>query len=281
MPLLPPPRLRTVMLAAAVLLVGFAAGWAVRGGNGAAEAQEDATVLAEAQLTRFYETLAGRGDLGDVLGEAFQIMRTDGTRYDRATYLARPPSYSDYKLGDIRALQSGDVLTATYFAGVSGTLEDTTISSEDQPRLAVFTRVGGEWKLQGLANLGLGLMSDPTAAGKEAVEAWVNAVASGDVAAVRKVLAPEFQIVRSDGTAYNAEEYLQSELPRFPEPPQIGTLVVTGYGDHLVARYEITSKVTLGDETELRDAPRLTVFRKGGDGTWLVVAHANLAALMR
>ena len=93
------------------------------------------------------------------------------------------------------------------------------------------------------------------------------------------MLAPEFQIVRSDGTAYGAEAYLQSEFPRFPEPPQIGTLVVTGYGDHLVARYEITSKIMLGDETELRHAPRLTVFRKGSDGTWLVVAHSNFAAL--
>ena len=65
------------------------------------------------------------------------------------TYLSRPPSYSAYKLGDIRAFQAGDVLTATYFAGVTGTIEDTGIASEDQPRLVVFTRANGEWKLQG------------------------------------------------------------------------------------------------------------------------------------
>lgn len=269
---------RSFLFAAAVLGAGFAAGWAMRGG---AEAQEDAAALAEAQLTRFYEALAGRAELADVLGDAFQIMRTDGTRYDRATYLTRPPSYSAYKLGDIRALQAGDVLTATYFAGVTGTIEEAGVASEDQPRLAVFVRDGGEWKLQAIANLGMGLMSDPAEAGKKAVEAWLAAVASGDTAKVEKVLAPEFQIVRSDGTAYGAREYLQSELPRFPEPPQFSTLVVTGYGDHLVARYEITSKIMLGNETELRGAPRLTVFRKGGDGTWLVVAHANMAALER
>ncbi len=44
-------------------------------------------------------------------------MRTDGTRFDRAEYLGRPPSYSAYKLGDIRAVQAGDVLTATFFSG--------------------------------------------------------------------------------------------------------------------------------------------------------------------
>jgi ketosteroid isomerase-like protein len=272
------------LLIAAVLSVGFfAAGWSFRGGDGVAEAQEDASVLAETELTRFYEALAGRGDLGETLGDAFQVMRTDGTRYDRATYLSRPPSYSAYKFGDIRAFQAGDVLTATYFAGVTGTLDGagTGLASEDQPRLVVFTRVGGEWKIQGIANLGTGLATDVADAGKKAVDAWVGAVASGDPANVKKVLAPEFQIVRSDGTAYNAEAYLQSNFPRFPEPPEIGTLVVTGYGDYIVARYEITSKVMLGEETELRDAPRLTVFRKGRDGVWLVVAHSNFAALQQ
>ena len=276
-----PPRSRRFLLAAAVLGLGFAAGWFARDGGGTAEAQEDASVLAKAQLTRFYEALAGRGDLADVLGDAFQLMRTDRTRYDKATYLSRPPSYSAYKLEDVRAFQVGDVLTATYFAGATGSIEQTVIASEDQPRLAVFTRVGDEWKLQAIANLGLGLMSGPAEAGKKAVEAWVGAVASGDKATVDKVLAPEFQIVRSDGTAYNAEEYLQSELPRFPEAPQTGNLVVTGYGDYLIARYEITSKVTLGAETEMRYGPRLTVFRKGDNGAWLVVAHSNFAALVR
>ena len=270
--------LRGLMLAAAVLGTGFAAGWAMRGG---AEAQEDPSALAESQLGRFYEALAGRGSLADVLGDAFQIIRTDGTRYDRDAYLARPPSYSGYTLGDIKALQSGDVLTATYFAGVTGTIEGTGLDSQDQPRMAVFTRTGGAWQLQALANLGMGLIADPEAAGKAAVEAWVGAVADGDKEALARILAPEFQIIRSDGTAYDTASYLQSELPRFPEAPAFASLVVTGYGDYLVARYEITSKVMLGSEEELRYGPRLTVFRKGGGGTWLVVSHANLASITR
>lgn len=275
----PTRRLRAVTLAAALIAAGFAGGWMFRGDG--AEAQEDAATLAEAQLGRFYEALAGRGDLSAVLGDAFQIMRTDGTRYDRDAYLARPPSYSGYKLGDVRAVQSGDVLTASYYAGVTGKIEEAGVASEDQPRLAVFTRADGEWKMQALANLGMGLMSDPAAAGAAAVKAWVTAVAAGDKAALGSILAPEFQIIRADGTAYGTEAYLQSELPRFPEPPQFGSIVVTGYGDYLVARYEITSRVTIGSETELRYGPRLTVFRKGPGGTWLVVAHANLAAITR
>jgi ketosteroid isomerase-like protein len=148
------------------------------------------------------------------------------------------------------------------------------------PRLAVFTKVGSAWKLQAVGIFGNGLASDPAEAGRAAVEAWVGAVASGDPARVAKVVAPEFQIIRADGSAYDAAAYVQSDLPVFPEPPQIGGLVVTGFGDHLVARYEVTTRVTLGAETELRGGPRLTVFRKSGDD-WLVVAHANLAAIVR
>ena len=274
-----PSRFRP-LLVAAVIGVGFAAGWSVRGGSHA-EAQDGAAAIAEAQITRFLEALGGHGELADLLGDAFQIIRTDGSRYDRAGYLAHPPSYSAYRISDVKAVQSGDVLTATFFAGLTGTLEGQSVVIEDQPRLAVFTREGDAWKMQGWANLGSGLLNDPAGAGKAAVDAWVGAVASGNAATIGKVLAPEFQIVRSDGTAYDAQAYLQSEFPRFPEPPEIGSLVVTGFGDHLVARYEITSEILLGDSEEMRDAPRLTVFRKGHDGSWLVVAHSNFAALER
>jgi ketosteroid isomerase-like protein len=280
MPRTTPICFRPLMLAA-VLGLGFAAGWILREDGGGAEAQEDPTALATAQLTRFYDALAGRGELVGVLGQAFQIMRTDGTRYDRAGYLDRASSLSAYRLGNVHGVQAGDVLTATFFADATGTVGGAGVVTEGLPRLAVFTREGGDWKMQGFANLGNGLTSDPVEAGRKAVDAWVGAVASGDPANVAKVIAPEFQIVRSDGTAYDAAAYLQSNLPRFPEPPQIGTLVVTGFGDHIVARYEITSKVMLGEETEMRDAPRLTVFRKGADGTWLVVAHSNFAALQQ
>jgi ketosteroid isomerase-like protein len=279
MPMTSLPRLRPLLLAA-VLGLGFAAGWVLREDGGGAEAQEDPTALATAQLTRFYDALAGRGELAGVLGQAFQLMRTDGTRYDRSGYLDGASSLSAYALGNVHGVQAGDVLTATFLVDATGTVGGADVATEGQPRLAVFTREGGDWKMQAFANLGNGLTSDPAEAGKKAVDAWVSAVASGDPANVAKVIAPEFQIVRSDGTAYDAEAYLKSNFPRFPEPPQIGTLVVTGYGDHLVARYEITSKIMLGDEAEMRDAPRLTVFRKGLDGTWLVVAHSNFAALV-
>ncbi len=114
--------------------------------------------------------------------------------------------------------------------------------------------------------------------GQKAVQAWVDAVVSGDVDRIGAVLAPEFQILRADGTAYDKEAYLNSTLPRFPNVPAMSKLVVTGEGDLLVARYVLTTGGVLADGVEQPQAPRLTVFRKSGD-TWLVVAHANFAAL--
>jgi ketosteroid isomerase-like protein len=235
-----------------------------------ARAAEDADALAQTQLARFYDALSGKGDLGAVLGDAFQIMRTDGTRYDRAGYVARHPAYTSYKLTDVKATLSGDTLTVSYFAAVNGQVEGTGRATAGDPRLAVFTRAGGEWKMQSIANLGLGIPSNPKPDAEKAVDAWVGAVASGDVARIKAVLSPEFQIIRDDGSAYDAESYLKSDLPNFKAAPTINGLVATGFGDYLVARY------TIDVGKEKGTGMRLTVFRKSGN-TWLVVAHANLA----
>ncbi len=53
-----------------------------------------------------------------------------------------------------------------------GSLDDRNVASSDQPRLAVFTRADGEWKMQAIANLGAGLITDPAEAGRKAVEAF-------------------------------------------------------------------------------------------------------------
>lgn len=254
--------------AAGFLAVVAAVGCLMIGGA-PARAADDADALAQAQLARFYDALSGKGDLGAVLGDAFQVMRTDGTRYDRAGYIARHPSYRSYKLSDVKATLSGDTLTVSYFAAVNGQVEDTARDTAGDPRLVVFTRAAGEWKMQSIANLGLGIASNPKSDAEKAVEAWVGSVMSGDLARIKAVLSPEFQIIRDDGSAYDAAGYLKSNLPKFKGEPSIHGLVATGFGDYLVARYTIDVGKQKGTGV------RLTVFRKSGSA-WLVVAHANL-----
>jgi ketosteroid isomerase-like protein len=263
---------------AVALATGLTAGSQLRAFGSGAEAAEDVQALGRMQVERFYAGTSGKAPLEDVLGEGFQLIRTDGRRYDRTGYLGNPASLQTYSLDGFRTTRSGDVLTVTFFTTYQGTLEGVSWDVARVPRLAVFGIEDGDWKLQAFANLGQGQMANPEKEAGKAVEAWLAAVASGAVDRIRSVLAPEFQIARADGSAHNAADYLASDLPRFAAMPRVSKLVATRYGDHLVARYWLTVDGTIGGEPMEGEAPRLTVFRRSGD-TWLVVAHANFASL--
>ncbi len=271
---------RLLPASAAALAIGVLAGWQLRAPGPAAIAAEDLDALGRMQVERFYAGTAGAAPLGDVLGEGFQLIRTDGTRYDRAGYLANPASLQTYSLDGFKATRSGDVLTVTFFSTSRVTVEGIERDVTRMPRLAVFAREGGDWKLQAFANLGLGGAIDPEAEARRAVDSWLGAVASGAKERIRDVLAPEFQIARADGSAYNAAEYIASGLPKIAGEPSVARLVATGYGDLLVARYWLTIDETIGGKAVEAQAPRLTVFRRSGDA-WLVVAHANFAGVER
>ncbi len=114
--------------------------------------------------------------------------------------------------------------------------------------------------------------------GRAAVEAWLNAVYERDPAKLDAVLAPEFQLLRADGSAHDKASYLASELPVFETAPEIKDLIITGTDALFVARYLVSAKQTRDGVALQTTAPRLSVFRKDGDA-WRLVAHANFAAL--
>jgi ketosteroid isomerase-like protein len=263
---------------AAALGIGLAVGWQLGATDAGAEAAEDLEALGRAQVERFYAGTSGKAPLENVLGQGFQLIRTDGRRYDRTGYLGNPASLQTYSLDGFRTTRSGDVLTVTFFTTYRGTLEGVAWNVARVPRLAVFGLEDGEWKLQAFANLGQGQMANPETEAGKAVDGWLAAVSSGEVDRIRSVLAPEFQIARADGSAYNAADYLASELPKFAAMPGVSKLVATGYGDHLVVRYWLKVDGKIGDQAMEAEAPRLTVFRRSGDA-WLVVAHANFATV--
>jgi hypothetical protein len=111
----------------------------------------------------------------------------------------------------------------------------------------------------------------------KALDPWVDALFTGDPALIEKVLAPEYQILRSDGSGHDKTSYLKS-LPRQKIRPQFSDIVATGTGDIMVARYRIeTDQIVEGKEVK-GISPRLSVFRLEA-GRWLICAHANFAAL--
>lgn len=116
------------------------------------------------------------------------------------------------------------------------------------------------------------------AAGLAANQAWWGALVEGTPEAIGAVLAPEFQIMRADGSAYDKDDYLASQLPKIAAIPEFSQVAVTAHDDLLVMRYYVTVNETRDGMTVEAHAPRLTVFRKDG-GRWLVVAHGNFATL--
>jgi len=111
----------------------------------------------------------------------------------------------------------------------------------------------------------------------KALDPWVDALFTGDPAAIEKVLAPEYQILRSDGTGYDKASYLKA-LPKQHVRPQFSDIVATGTADIMVVRYRIKTDQTSEGKKVKGISPRLSVFRREA-GSWMICAHANFAQL--
>ncbi|MGE0239328.1 MAG: nuclear transport factor 2 family protein [Parvibaculaceae bacterium] len=119
--------------------------------------------------------------------------------------------------------------------------------------------------------------SIPPEAALKALDPWIDAIVSGDPAMVDKVLAPEFQTLRSDGSGHDKASYLKS-IPRQRVRPKFSDVIATGTADLMVVRYRIDTDQTIEGKDVKGASPRLSVFRREAD-RWLICAHANFAAL--
>lgn len=111
----------------------------------------------------------------------------------------------------------------------------------------------------------------------EALDPWADALLTGDPAVVEKVLAPEYQILRSDGSGHDKTSYLKS-LPKQRVRSKFSDIVATGTADLMVIRYRIETDQTIEGKEVKGVSPRLSVFRLEA-GRWLISAHANFAQL--
>ena len=109
------------------------------------------------------------------------------------------------------------------------------------------------------------------------LDPWLDAVVTGDPAVVEKVLAPEYQTLRSNGVGHDKASYLKS-LPRQRVRPIFSDIVATGAAGVMVIRYRIETDQTIEGKDVKGVSPRLSVFRREGD-RWLIAAHANFAQL--
>jgi hypothetical protein len=90
-------------------------------------------------------------------------------------------------------------------------------------------------------------------------------------------LAPEFQLLRGDGTRLDRDEYIAN--PATTMEYRVLDLQVTGSEGVIVATYLLDTTVTIDDVTRTATAPRLSVFHQAGDGEWQLAGHANFIPL--
>ena len=134
--------------------------------------------------------------------------------------------------------------------------------------------------------LAAGLLLTPPPSGSadertDTARALLVAFTDGVIAgpdAVAPLLAPEYQIMRSNGVGYDRDGYINRGAGTVNARPNYShdDLVVTSGDNVLVVRYMLQIDETIDGRAISRRAPRLTVFRKI-DGDWKVTAHANFA----
>lgn len=243
-------------------------------------AYSDDSDIAEAEglINQFYDALGPDSSaLTGFLSEGFQIIGSDGRRFDRSEYLEFPKSITSYDVSDIVALRDGDILTATFNIGYRGSFEGQERSVPHLPRLAVFSQENDNWKLIAFAALGTGI-NDVTAEATMALSQWFEAVASGDANRIRAVVSPDYQIQRSNGKGFTLEEYLSGNLPVTNKVAVMQDLVATSFNNTVVTRYKLRVDEIIDGRPVETLAPRMTVFQRI-NGVWLVAAHANFAKI--
>jgi hypothetical protein len=109
------------------------------------------------------------------------------------------------------------------------------------------------------------------------ISSFVEAVIAGPDK-VAPLLAPEYQIMRSNGVGYDRAGYIGrgAGSVRAQRNYAYDDVVVTKADDILVVRYFLRIEETIDGKAITRRTPRLTVFRKISN-EWKITAHSNFA----
>jgi ketosteroid isomerase-like protein len=123
-----------------------------------AAGEEEATMdAARRAVTAFAEAVvsADVDAVEAILAPEFQLLRANGVGYDRKGYLASELPAIDksfeWRLEDVVATASGDLLVVRYWLVINQTI-DGTPTAQRAPRLTVFRRDGDRWLVVAHAN---------------------------------------------------------------------------------------------------------------------------------
>jgi ketosteroid isomerase-like protein len=136
-----------ITLAAAVLVLSA----------GAAAADDNLEETARAALVAFTAAVVSGPDaVAPLLAPEYQIMRANGVGYDRDGYIRDVTAVSakpDFAHEDIVVTAADDVMVVRYFLRITETIEGLPVARR-APRLTVFRKIDGAWKVVAHANFG-------------------------------------------------------------------------------------------------------------------------------
>lgn len=124
----------------------------------AAAAAEDLEETARAALVAFTEAvISGPEAVARILAPEYQILRANGVGYDREGYIAQGvgqvAAQPDFAYEDIVATAADDVMVVRSVLRIDETIEGSPVVRR-APRLTVFRKIGGAWKVVSHANFG-------------------------------------------------------------------------------------------------------------------------------
>jgi len=124
---------------------------------GAAAAEDNLEETARAALVAFTAAVVSGPDaVAPLLAPEYQIMRANGVGYDRDDYIAHVTevkAHPDFAHEDLVVTTADDVMVVRYFLRIDETIEGAPVSRR-APRLTVFRKIGGVWKVVSHANFG-------------------------------------------------------------------------------------------------------------------------------
>ena len=144
------------------------------------------------------------------------------------------------------------------------------------PRIVTRPLLAGFLAISMLASSTALAADNDTDTARALISSFVEAVIAGPDK-VAPLLAPEYQIMRSNGVGYDRAGYIGRGAGSVRAQRNYAyDDVVTTADDILVVRYFLRIEETIDGKAITRRAPRLTVFRKISND-WKITAHSNFA----
>jgi hypothetical protein len=86
------------------------------------------------------------------LDPAFQIQRANGSREDKASYLADPAKFGDFEVSGYRVTRGGTIIVASFSVTARETIGGVVYKKTPAPRIATFRYDKGRWTLISYGN---------------------------------------------------------------------------------------------------------------------------------